>query len=617
LKYFYDKWTELTDDNTILNWVKGYTIPFNELPMQALQPKNNACNSHSQIINIDNCITELLTSEFISPCTPCEGQFISPIFTVPKPNGKHRFILNLKMINRYIDVNHFKMEDHRTALKLLQRNYYMASIDLQDAYFLISIDENYKKFLRFEWKSQTYEFNVLPFGICTAPYVFTKLLKPVLQYLRSSGLMSVAYLDDFLCIGQTYDECLKNITTTKAILEYLGFIINTKKSVMVPNKTCKFLGFNFDTKHMIITLPVDKKTRIRNKTIELMGKRNCTIRQFAEFIGLLTSACPAVNYGWMYTKLFEREKFLALNYSQDYNRRMKIESFLNIDFLWWIDKINSSFCPIRKKNYCMEIFSDASNTGWGIACGDQSANGNWTESELHLHINTLELKAAYYGLKIFTENIRDCDILLRIDNTTAISYINRMGGVQHPHLNGLAREIWQWCEKRNIYIFASYIKSCENVIADRESRRINIDTEWAIHQPVFERITNLLGTPEFDLFASAQNNKCTRYASWKLDPFSEVVDSFTFNWHNINFYAFPPFSLIARVLEKIITDQAEGILIVPYWPSQPWYPLWSKLVISKKYFFGPDKTLLNSPFRTCHPLHADLVLVAAKLSGTH
>lgn len=80
-----------------------------------------------------------------------------------------------------------------------------------------------------------------------------------------------------------------------------------------------------------------------------------------------------------------------------------------------------------------------------------------------------------------------------------------------------------------------------------------------------------------------------------------------------SFYAFHPFSLITRILEKI--DKAKGILVVPYWPSQPWYPLWSRLVISEKMFFEPDKLLLYSPFKNCHPLHADLILVAATLSG--
>lgn len=616
MTYFYDKWCELTDDLTILDWVQGYKIPFIDKPVQMIEPQNNTGYTDSQIKIIDECILDLLQSEFISPCTFCEGQFISPIFTVPKPNGSHRFILNLKELNKFVKVNHFKMEDYRTALKLLYVDYYMCTIDIQDAYFLLSVDKNDRKMLRFRWGPQLYEFNVLPFGLCTAPFVFTKLMKPILEYLRSSGLLSVNYLDDFLCVGSSYEECLFNVNTTCTILQSLGFIINNKKSVLIPKNVCKFLGFVFNTKDMTISLPDEKKQRILNKVSALMCKNKCTIRYFAEFIGLLTSACPAVSYGWMYTKLFEREKFLALNYSDNYNRQMKLSKHLNKEFSWWKDNIETSFCPIRKNNqYSLEIFSDASNTGWGASCGGQSANGNWTKTELGSHINTLELTAAFYGLRIFTVNIRDCNVLLRIDNTTAIAYINRMGGVQHTHLNELARKIWQWCEIKNIFVFASYIRSCDNIIADRESRRINIDTEWEISDEVFSKICKLLGEPEFDLFASAQNFKCARYASWKLDPYSEAIDAFTLCWHNLYFYAFPPFCLVTRVLEKIITDKATGIVVIPYWPSQAWYPLWSRLVVSEKMFFGPDKSLLCSPFRVCHPLHTNLILVAATLSG--
>lgn len=87
----------------------------------------------------------------------------------------------------------------------------MASIDLQDAYFLVPIAEKYKKFLCFEFNNKLYEFNCLPFGLCTAPYVFTKLLKPVAQKLRSEGLVSVIYLDDILLFGKSKELChLKN-----------------------------------------------------------------------------------------------------------------------------------------------------------------------------------------------------------------------------------------------------------------------------------------------------------------------------------------------------------------------------------------------------------------------
>lgn len=620
LKYYFNEWLKITNDQKILSWVKGYEIPFSSEPCQINLPRCRSYTPEESDI-IDNCISELLESGFISPCSPQEKQFISPIFTVPKPNGKHRFILNLKDLNKFILIDHFKMEDYRTALKLLDNEYYMSTLDLKDAYFLISIAESDRIWLRFTWNSklfsnQLFEFNVLPFGLCTAPYVFTKLLKPVLHYLRSLGHLSVAYLDDFLCIGNSWLECWNNVQITKQLLVQLGFIINEEKSQLYPSKKCTFLGFTFDTLNMSITLPPEKKHRIKLFAEKLLQTKKISIREFARFLGLLTSACPAVKYGWVYTKLLEREKFLALNYSNNYNKNMLLPSHLKHDLKWWRDNIESSSCSFQADDYSLVIFSDASTTGWGATCNNKTANGNWSQSQLSLHINTLELLAAFYGLKIFASHLIDCNILLRIDNTTAIAYINKMGGVQHPHLNNIARELWAWCERRNILVFASYIQSTENVVADFESRQSNIDTEWELADYAFTEIKLSFGTPEFDLFASIQNHKCSRYASWKLDPNSEIIDAFTFNWKNIKFYAFPPFSLISKVLHKIKKDKAEGIVVAPFWPTQPWYPLWSKLIVSKVIYFEPKKDLLFSPFRVEHPLHADLTLMAGKLSGS-
>lgn len=614
LQYFYDQWQSVTDDSTILSWIAGYKIPFKMEPIQSSAPKE-ICRSETDSDIIDTCIAEMLKSEFISYCDPCDGQYLSPIFTVPKPNGKHRFILNLKSLNKYVQVEHFKMEDYRTALKLLNYNDYMATLDLKDAYFLISMDIHDRKKLRFQWKSQLYEFNVLPFGLCTAPYVFTKLLKPILLHLRISGHISVNYLDDFFCVGSDYQECANNVLITRKTLEYLGFIINYEKSQLTPNMCCKFLGFVFNTTNMTISLPQEKKSRIKESAKLFLHIKKCTIRKFAEFIGLLTSACPAVRYGWVYTKLFEREKFLSLNYSKNYNKIMHLGSNLRNDFIWWVDNIDNSFSSIKNDNYELEIYSDSSSFGWGVACNNDTASGNWNASELSRHINHLELKAAFYGLKIFAAHLANCSVLLRIDNTTAIAYINKMGGVQFTHLNELARDIWQWCEARNIYIFASYIRSADNIVADRASRQLSIDTEWALAEYAYKSIIDTFGVPNFDLFASIQNHKCERYASWKLDPQAEVIDAFTFKWTNIKFYAFPPFCLITKVIHKIITDRAEGIIVVPYWPSQPWYPIYSKLLVSEELYFNPDPSLLHSPFREAHPLHVELTLVAAKLSG--
>lgn len=87
--------------------------------------------------------------------------------------------------------------------------------------------------------------------------------------------------------------------------------------------------------------------------------------------------------------------------------------------------------------------------------------------------------AAFFGLQCFAEDLHDTNILLRIDNTTAISYINRMGGIQFKNLNDITRQIWEWCESRNLWIFASYISSKKNqkLMRNRENsnRKLNFN----------------------------------------------------------------------------------------------------------------------------------------------
>ena len=66
---------------------------------------------------------------------------------------------------------------------------------------------------------------------------------------------------------------------------------------------------------------------------------------------------------------------------------------------------------------------------------------------------------------------------------------------------------------------------------------------------------------------------------WLLDQLAYAVDAFTVSWQDLNFYAFPPFSLLPRVLAKIIQDKAMGILIIPLWTTQSWFPLMLTLLI--------------------------------------
>ncbi|XP_054009950.1 uncharacterized protein LOC128893160, partial [Hylaeus anthracinus] len=285
------------------------------------------------------------------------------------------------------------------------------------------------------------------------------------------------------------------------------------------------------------------------------------IRKFAEFLGVLSPACPAVAYGFIHCKRLERQKFLALKFNGDnYEEKILISEGMSEDLNWWQINTVIGSNPIRTQVYSMEIFSDSSLSGWGCYCNGSKTYGFWNKKEGKNHINYLELLAAFFGIKCFASKLSQCEILLRLDNTTAISYINKAGGVRFPKLSKLSRKIWEWCEGRKIWLRASYIPSAENTEADNASRQINIDAEWELFHHAFTSIQNQFGSISVDLFTSRINKKCKKFFSRFSDPEASAIDAFTMSWKNEYFYAFPPFALILRTLRKIINDKALGIV---------------------------------------------------------
>ena len=130
-------------------------------------------------------------------------------------------------------------------------------------------------------------------------------------------------------------------------------------------------------------------------------------------------------------------------------------------------------------------------------------------------------------------------------------------------LNSLARQLWEWCMKRNIFISAQHIPGHINSAADQLSRTFSYNLEWSSNTNVFQQITQLTLVPDIDLFASSLNAKLSRFVTWHPEPGAEAVNAFSINWSNLKCYAFPPFSLLPRVLRKISVDKALVLLVAP------------------------------------------------------
>ena len=118
----------------------------------------------------------------------------------------------------------------------------------------------------------------------------------------------------------------------------------------------------------------------------------------------------------------------------------------------------------------------------------RGGGGLWSLKESMYHINCLELLAGFLAIKCFTKSKASGQVLLLMDNVTAVAYINRMGGTHSLLLSQLAKDLWDWCLSHNVLIKAQYLPGVQNVHADRESRVFLDSSDWKLNTTIFDQM---------------------------------------------------------------------------------------------------------------------------------
>jgi hypothetical protein len=133
-----------------------------------------------------------------------------------------------------------------------------------------------------------------------------------------------------------------------------------------------------------------------------------------------------------------------------------------------------------------------------------------------------------------------------------------------------------------------------NVLADSLSRSLAPDnTEWELHQAVFQSIVLHWGNPNIDLFATSLNFKVTTFVSPVPDPRAFAVDAMSLSWEGVFAYAFPLFIFLAPVLHKITGEKCRIIDIAPAWPKQAWFANLLRLSCARPLVLPLKQNLLS------------------------
>ena len=249
------------------------------------------------------------------------------------------------------------------------------------------------------------------------------------------------------------------------------------------------------------------------------------------------------------------------------------------DLLWWWTNLQSwnghTWIPRATD---MDIYTDASNDGWGIIIDSTTWAGKWSAAQQGLHINHKELLTVLFTVKLPICQGHMLNIIS--NNMTTLTYINHFGGTWSAALMEMVTHLWKHCIVKGMQIQTTYVPSAFNPV-DAPSWQLMSQLEWSISSSFFTLLNNKWGPHHIDLFATKRNMKLQQFMTWKHCPFAVATDALSQRWQSLgNVYCCPPWNLLLAVLQKIEMEQLTATVITPFWTSALWFPTIQRMAIA-------------------------------------
>lgn len=608
LKQNIDQWRSLTGNAHILDIIQsGYRLPMKTEPI-SIEIRNNKSALDNPVFVIAE-ISKLESKGCISEVSYIPD-VVNPLTVAYNRSGKARLVLDARHINPHLFKFRYKYEDAATARQIFDTGDFLFTFDLKSAYHHIEIFPDHRNFLGFSYiidgKKKFYIFNVLPFGISTAGYIFTKLTREVVKYFRSQGIKLVMYLDDGLGGSHSFDSACIVAEHISKCLQSLGFLLAEEKCCWLPNQTQQWLGFMWDMKVGKLRVTEDRMDRLHIKLDSVSEKIDSenlvvSVRFLAGIVGQIISNQPVFGYTvrlktrHMYDCILSRVSWSSLVY-------LTKDAINEIKF--WKEnciKLNNegSYLNAAVKNpgwVDFDLYCDASDVGFGFylafktgeSLQDRKMSGSWLEHEMSQSSTWRELECIHRAVKSNLYDLKGKSLTIHTDNKNA-DHILRVGS-KKMCLQDIACNIVDFCYQNHITFTSEWVPREFNTCADELSRTTDHD-DWSIHDTVFDLLDLEWGHHSIDRFATHYNNKCLRFNSKYWCPGTEGVDAFHQFWGDEINWLVPPPILISEVVRKAVLDRASSTLIIPQWKSAPFWPLLFPDGFNAAYFIVDCKKL--------------------------
>ena len=568
LKVHLDWWIENAHSLKVLNIIKnGYALPLKNIPDAVFLNNNRSALSNMSFVM--DSINDLLCGNRIQR-RYTRPLVVNPLTVAGKSGEKQRLVLDLREVNRHIFKTTFAMEDLKTAIQIFYPNYVMFKCDLKAGYHHIDILEEHQQYLGFSVKINNidcfYTFSVLPFGLSSAGFVFTEVVRSACIAMRKRGLKVIFYLDDALCVCRDEREATQQAGIFVDILKSAGFIINYEKSCFIPSHTIIWLGLQINLTEGYIGVPVEKLKAIMIHLRDINLNKKLTFRRMASIVGKLCALHLALgDVVYLKTKYMQKAITTANYWDETTHLNVKVKEEL---VFWRNNLFKLKFCDLFSAVlYDTECFTDASDKQ-----GGGFIQGKGHEQYICVFTDEVRLASSTYReifvvcgfLNNFVEQFKGRCVCVYTDNS-AVTYIARRGSM-HSELQDIAVNMHDLCFKNDIKLTVRWIPRKQNVLADKLSRVV-LEDDWSISDHIFRLCDKRWGPFDIDLFASHYNTKCKVYYAKHYDAGAAGTDAIKMDWNGKNLWVVPPIELIIAFVRQVKKSRCKGVLVIPVWKN--------------------------------------------------
>lgn len=442
-------------------------------------PNHASALKHSHLVEKD-LLYQLSVGQYVrSDRAP---QIVSALGAIPKDPSSHevRVIHDAsrpvgQAINDYATLTTVKYQTLDEAYNLAKPTFYMAKVDLKSAYRSVPIHPSDYCLTGLEWhfegeEQPAYLFDCrLPFGASLAPSIFNRLTQAVRRMMAKRGFPRlVVYLDDFLCIEDSYERCALAQQTLLSLLIKLGFLISWHK-VIGPTQRLTFLGIVINTVECTLSLDQAKVEALQEKLVKFDNRKRASKRQLQCLAGSLNWACQAVRGG----RFFLRRIIDTMNGLRRPCHKYKLSAAFRLDIKWWLNflEVFNGVVYYREAEKAV-VMTDACTIGCGMYhCGDWHYV-NWEVDApqfQNLHINYKEVLAVTLAAKRWAPRWTNRDVTLITDSIVAKSIINK-GTTKNPVIMQELRDLYWLMVQYNFTLKAIHCPGCIHVLPDAISR---------------------------------------------------------------------------------------------------------------------------------------------------